>query len=228
VRSTPERCSRRELDDVLVIFDWNGTVVADLDRAVAATNDMLTAYGRPLLTEHEFQERWRLPIASWLHGFGISPDDLDDAENCWNRAMAASPAPVRPEAAGVLTELVELGALLGVVSAAGAATVTADLERGGLVGYFSTTATAVADKASYLRGLRHLRPRAVYVGDTEYDLFSATAADYTGVAITGGYRSADALGATGGVVLTSLSDLPGLLTVPARRLPRLPGAHPAG
>ena len=207
----------QDLLDVLVVFDWNGTIVADLDRAVAATNEVLDAHRLPQLSTARFRETWRLPMASWLHGLGVPPDDLEGAEALWNQAVTRRSAPVRDEAPRVLADLAARGALLGVVSAAGAAAVSTDLERSSLTDSFDLTATAVADKAAHLRTLRHLRETAVYVGDTEYDVHCARQAGYVGVGITGGYRSAAALATAGGAVIDSLTSLVELL--PARQPP---------
>ncbi|MGV9866303.1 HAD family hydrolase [Rhodococcus koreensis] len=85
------------------------------------------------------------------------------------------------------------GAVLGVASAAGEATVTADLRRAGLADLLTFVATGVTDNAAFLHAHRGDRDRAVYVGDTADDINSARSAGYRAVAITGGYQSASAL-----------------------------------
>jgi phosphoglycolate phosphatase len=186
------RGSRGDLADVMVVFDWNGTVMADVERAVAATNAVLAAHGIAPLDEAGFRESFRLPLAGWLGGLGVP-----EGEAAWNAAMAARPALARPEAAAALAALHEAGALVAVVSAAGAEAVGADLAATGLAPYVGTVWTAVSDKASRLAEDRGLRPRAIYVGDTEYDVRAARRAGYEAVALTGGYRPAAALAEVG-------------------------------
>lgn len=196
----------RRYDDTLVVFDWNGTIMSDLCRAVRATNAVLTARGLAALTEARFQAGFTLPLAGWLAGLGVS--DADVAEGEWNDALAAAPAHPRSEAAAVLAELVGHGALTGVVSAAGLAAVQADVDAAGLGPLLGSVRGGVADKAAHLSAVRGLRRRAVYVGDTEYDVRSALLAGFEAVAVTGGYRPAAALRGSGaGAVIDSLREL---------------------
>ncbi|MBW0134403.1 HAD hydrolase-like protein [Pseudonocardia abyssalis] len=55
----------------------------------------------------------------------------------------------------------------------------------------------MADKAAHLSAVRGLRTRAVYVGDTEYDVRGALRAGFEAVDVTGGHRPAAALRGAG-------------------------------
>lgn len=192
------------LDDTMVVFDWNGTIMSDLRRAVSATNAVLTARGIGPLTEDEFRDGFRLPLRGWLAGLGAGPE----AEQEWNAALATLPARPRPEALDVLVELVERGAVTAVVSAASTEAVRADVDVSGMAGLFGQVAGGVDDKARHLATLRHHRERAFYVGDTEYDVRSALTAGFVAVAVTGGYRPAEVLERAGAdVVVGSLREL---------------------
>lgn len=182
-----------DLSDTLVLFDWNGTLIADTDRAVRATNAVLTERGLPALTDDEFRSRWVLPMRAFLHGLGA--DDADAAERRWNRALAAEPAPLRPGTHDMLDLLRSQGARTGVVSAAARHAVEADLRHTGLHDRFDVVIAGCAAKTEALLDQRPVRPHAYYIGDTEYDIRSAHAAGYLAVAVTGGYRPAEALAA---------------------------------
>ena len=148
---------------LLVLFDWNGTVMDDLDRAVTATNDAVAGRG----------DRWtRAHIPELVHVADeeLAPRDrnrnseVDGVEARWNTVME-SPAPVRDGAADMLAELRRHGVVTGVVTAADAAVVHNDLERNGLAGVFDHVRASVADKAECLalapapRGRRVLHRR---------------------------------------------------------------------
>lgn len=200
-----------DLADTLVLFDWNGTLVADTDRAVRATNALLAERGLTALTDDEFRSRWVLPMRAFLQGLGA--EDADAAEQCWNRALAAEPAPLRPDAHSTLDTLRARGARLGVISAAGVQAVDGDLRNTGLYDRFDVVIAGCAAKTEALLDQRPTRPRAFYIGDTEYDIRSAHAAGYLAVAITGGYRPADALAAVRpDAVIDHLDQLPGVFT----------------
>ncbi|OLT11333.1 hypothetical protein BJF78_26975 [Pseudonocardia sp. CNS-139] len=192
----------------MVVFDWNGTIMSDLRRAVGATNAVLARRGLGPLSPQEFRARFALPLDRWLVGLGVAAPDAPAAEREWNAALATEPAAPRPEAATVLGDLVARGALTGVVSAAGAEAVHADVAGAGLAHLLGEVATGVRDKAAHLRVLRPRRARAVYVGDTTYDMASARRAGFTAVGVTGGYSTGRALRAAGAdAVVDSLEDL---------------------
>lgn len=203
------------LDDTMVVFDWNGTVMSDLHRAVAATNTVLVARGLRPLTAGQFQAGFVLPLPRWLVSLGIGVDDAPAAEQQWNRELAAVRASPRVEAAGVIAELVDGGALIGVLSAADGAAVEADIAAAGMADLFGFVATAVRDKAAHLRAVRGRRRRAIYVGDTEYDMRCARRAGFQAVAVTGGYRPADTFAVAEDVrVIDSLDELLSIVDLP--------------
>lgn len=140
---------------LLVLFDWNGTVMDDLDRAVTATNDAVAGRGIPTMDRATFQNSFTLPMKDWLRGMGIADSEVDGVEARWNTVME-SPAPVRDGAADMLAELRRHGVVTGVVTAADAAVVHNDLERNGLAGVFDHVRASVADKAECLASLRPL------------------------------------------------------------------------
>lgn len=107
--------------------------------------------------------------------------------------MAARSARARREAGAALAALHGRGALVAVVSAAGTDAVATDLTATGLAPCIAQVWTGVTDKAIQLGKDRGLRPRAIYVGDTEYDIVAAQQAGFEAVGLTGGYSPAAAL-----------------------------------
>jgi phosphoglycolate phosphatase len=199
---------RRDLSDLLVLFDWNGTIVADVDRARASTNQVLAGHELKPLGPDEFTTSFRLPLAGMFADLGVAPDGLAEAEAAWNREMTLSVAPMRQGAVDTLTWLREGGARLGVISAA-EASVLSDLAGFGIGALLDSVITGAEDKVAALTARRAERARAVYVGDTEYDMTSALAAGFVPVGISGGYCAGDRLHAAGAVVvIDELDELP--------------------
>lgn len=206
---------------LLVLFDWNGTVMDDLDRAVTATNDAVAGRGIPTMDRATFQNSFTLPMKNWLRGMGIADSEVDGVEARWNTVME-SPAPVRDGAADMLAALRRHGVVTGVVTAADAAVVHNDLERNGLAGVFDHVRASVADKAECLASLRPLGDDAFYIGDTAYDMTCARRAGYTPISIGGGYQDPSILAAAGSDHhLEDLADLSSLLGL----LEEAPGAN---
>jgi phosphoglycolate phosphatase len=181
----------------IVLFDWNGTVVDDARRFHAAVCFVLRARHLPEPSVEQMLHRFRLPLSQFFTGLGVRPDDLAAAEEIWNQLMRITPAPLQPGAAPLLAQLRRQGATTGVISAAGQASLLADLERTGIGGDFTVVVGGVYDKAAALGWFTaHGAERAVvYVGDCEEDVHSARAAGVVAVAYTGGYRPAATLAA---------------------------------
>jgi phosphoglycolate phosphatase len=65
----------RGLSDLLVLFDWNGTIVADADRARVATNGVLARRELPTLDAERFPYAFRLPLGVMFGELGVVDDD---------------------------------------------------------------------------------------------------------------------------------------------------------
>ncbi|WP_158603049.1 HAD family hydrolase [Jiangella rhizosphaerae] len=199
--------------DLLVLFDWNGTLADDAERAREATNTVLRTRGLPELTAAAFAGSFRLPMTAFMAAIGVDPADLAGAVADWNTQMARRPPRLRTGAAALLRRLRAGGALVGVVSAAGAQAVRADLRACRLAADLDIVVTDAADKGDALHRHRGLRTHAAYVGDTEYDLECAHAAGFLPIGVTGGYRPAAALADAGpAALIDDLADLYDVLT----------------
>jgi phosphoglycolate phosphatase len=205
------------LSGTWVLFDWNGTMVADADRAEQAVTQVLTAHRLPTLYPGQLKEVFRLPLADMFQRLGVPVGRLAAAEADWNTAMAALPPTPRPGAAAELASLRGAGARLGVVSAASAAAVHADMTALGLTTQWDFTAFGVTRKDTALRRHTTEQGPTVYVGDTEYDIHSARAAGCVAIGIPSGYCSASRLTDAGADhLITDFSQLTTLLTTPEK------------
>lgn len=203
--------------DVVVLFDWNGTVVVDPDRARLALNAVLEARDLPQLDERAFGARFQLPLAVMLVGLGVAHGDVPNAEREWNAAMTSAPAVARAGARELFDQLRAGGARIGIVSAASAQAVGADLDRLGFARLFDSVDAGISDKPRTLRVHRPVRERAYFVGDTVYDVRSALMAGFTPIGVRGGYTDPDELTAAGAVALVDdLRELVGCIQLRRR------------
>ncbi|MCK9921567.1 HAD hydrolase-like protein [Frankia sp. AgPm24] len=200
------------MGDLLVLFDWNGTIVADAARARAATNTVLTGHGLAAISAEEFSREFRLPLGAMFTALGVPAVEVASAEREWNHVMAATTSPARAGAGPLLETLRARGARVGVVSAAAAETVWLDLKHLHLDDLLHTVDAGAVDKIATLVSRRGERVRAVYVGDTEYDMVCAVAASYTAIGVSGGYCQPERLFAAGAeIVIDQLGELIPLL-----------------
>ncbi|MPV89662.1 HAD hydrolase-like protein [Georgenia ruanii] len=177
-------------------MDWNGTVMDDLDRALAAINAAIAEHGLPDLDRPGFQGSFTLPMRRWLLELGVSEEHAEAVEAAWNTGMQ-TPAPLRAGVADTLRALRAAGAVTGVVTAASEAAMRYDVEHTGLQGVFDHVHTSVRDKAARLAELRSLGREAFYVGDTAYDIECARSAGYIAIGVGAGYQAEAILAAAG-------------------------------
>ncbi|WAA67519.1 HAD family hydrolase [Microbacterium oxydans] len=189
-----------------VLFDWNGTVVLDTDRAHDALNDVLTCRGLPTLDTAAFRREFHLPMADMFRRLGV--EDTASAEIDWNTSIAAAPTLAR-DGAAALHRLRADGMRLGVVSAASEAAVRSDMAALRLGGLWDSVDAPASDKLEVLRARRGAERAAYYVGDTVYDMRCAVAAGFIPLAVDRGYTDAAALVDAGArAVLSSFDELP--------------------
>jgi phosphoglycolate phosphatase len=197
---------------VLLLLDWNGTVVDDTERAFAATNEVLAGHRLMAVERDQFAATFRLPLLEMFRDLGVAEGELAAATGDWNAAMARGGVSPRRGAAAALAALRDDGAQLGVISAASANALDADLRDTQLREILHSIEVGVADKVAALIARRTERRRAVYVGDTEYDMSSAVAADFIPIGIAGGYCTPARLTAAGAVaVIEDLDEIRPLL-----------------
>lgn len=202
----------RSLDDTTILFDWNGTIVLDADRARLALNSVLAARALPQLDADQFGERFRLPMRELFRELDVTEPQLAAAESEWNRGMLGGDTAGRPGLADNLLELRRRGARLGIISAASTDTITADLDRLGLPDVWDCVRGGVTDKVEVLREERGGRSRAVYVGDTVYDMISAATAGYRPVGVSDGYTATVQLRLAGAeAIIAEVHELDALL-----------------
>lgn len=177
-----------------IVFDWNGTLVDDAPRALAATNQVLATYGRRSLDFAEFTVRFKLPLADFLRDLGIDEADCSEAQHLWNRFLVRDETRLQPGAEKLLQTAHRAGLILGVVSAAADDVVRADAAALGIDRYLAFITGSIADKFASLAAIAaRVQGTMLYLGDTEYDMAAAHAAGVLPIGYGRGYRPRSAL-----------------------------------
>lgn len=173
-----------------VAFDWNGTLVDDIDRAHSATAEVLRRRDLVPPDIAAFRARFKLPIHDFLGSWGLSGPDLRSAVAEWNQVLFDAAPQETHGASNLLRRLHARGVHLGVISAAESIRVENDADRLSWRPLFDFVRGSAESKRHALGEViaRYGRP-VVYVGDTEYDIVEAKAAGAVAVGFSGGYRS---------------------------------------
>ena len=174
-----------------LVLDWNGTVVADLDRAVAATG--AAAGGLAPRSAAEFRDRFRLPLHAFVADLGVPPAIIPSTVDRWNREMAGRPPTPAPGARRLLRYARAAGVAVHVVSSAAPTLVHRDADALGMAALIDTVTGDAHPKRDAVARYTRTGAVTVYVGDTEYDIEEGLAAGAVAVGTTYGYRPAGAL-----------------------------------
>lgn len=96
-------------NDNLIVFDWNGTILADTSACVHALNTVLQRWGKPKVTRAHYQNHYTMPIANLYHAMGIDSDFLTEHEHeihpLWHATYGAANIRLRRGAKATLQAL---------------------------------------------------------------------------------------------------------------------------
>ncbi|MFA4995328.1 MAG: HAD hydrolase-like protein [Bdellovibrionales bacterium] len=85
--------------DNLIVFDWNGTLLADTTACIHATNTLLKKFDVPPVTRKQYQKHFAMPLDKLYHALGIDPDILTAREHeihpLWHATYDATPVRLR-------------------------------------------------------------------------------------------------------------------------------------
>ena len=198
-----------------VLFDWNGTLMDDMERARKASSLVRQRWaGLPELTLDEFRRAWCLPLSDHARRLEVPEDCTDEAARAWSTYLGELDAPLSTGAIETIGALGQAGIKLAVVSAATDSAVRRDLSAHGLEQHFDGIHCQVLQEHAMLESYVHRAGADAvwYVGDTTFDVVQARKAGAIAIGYTGGYDTADALRDAGAHrLIDRLSDLISLI-----------------
>ena len=208
----------------MIFWDWNGTLMDDLDFTHGCLNWMLETHGYPQRYDlAAYREIFGFPIEEYYirAGFDFARHPYPELAECfmahYNAGVDA--CPVMAHAVDTLTELARRGWKQAVLSASRRDYLIEQVAARGLQGYF-TELLGLADiyGVSKVQVGRNwlaqsgIDPAAcVMVGDTQHDAEVAAALGTGCVLYTGGHQSRKRLEAVCPHVIDDLTQLPQLL-----------------
>ena len=200
-----------------VIWDWNGTLLDDVELVVDIMNGLLAPRRLPVLDVARYREIFRFPVRDYYErlGFAFEREPFEDlAVEFIEQYMQRWPeAELRPGSQEALVALADSGVTQSVLSAAEAELLAAaaghfavDAHMTHLVGIDDHHAvTKVEHGRVHVAELR--ASRVLLVGDTEHDVEVAGELVLDCVLLTGGHMSEQRLAATGAPVVPTLDAL---------------------
>jgi phosphoglycolate phosphatase len=67
---------RAEKKQKIIVFDWNGTLLDDLEQSLAGFNAVLRMMGAPEFSVDEYQQRYTVPFIKLYESGGVDADEL--------------------------------------------------------------------------------------------------------------------------------------------------------
>lgn len=202
-----------------VIWDWNGTLLNDLDLCIASINALLEKRNLELLTHDHYKEVFSFPVKDYYTaiGFDFSKEDFSvpahEFIDLYNSGVTN--CYLQPEARTVLDHLRNKGVKQYVLSAMQHEMLEETLKHQKIYSFFNGVAgldhhyaTSKIERGEELIAKFNIdKKRVTMIGDTIHDFEVAEKLGIACVLIANGHQSEDRLRSTGAPVIQSLSDL---------------------
>jgi phosphoglycolate phosphatase len=206
-----------------VVWDWNGTLLDDVDPTVFTLNSLLEERRMPLVTREEYRDRFGFPVRAFYEGLGFDFGKEDfaalsiafieryrargGAMRLWSGALEVMAALEARGVGQMVVSAMERGLLGRMLAEHGVA--------GFLAGHHGREDLQAGSKVELGVGAVRaagLRPEEVLVvGDTLHDQELARAIGCRVALFAGGHQSPARLSAAGAPVIERLEELPPLL-----------------
>jgi phosphoglycolate phosphatase len=183
-----------------VIWDWNGTLLADVDHAVRTANSLLKEHQLPLIDRVQYRQLFQFPVIEYYRalGFDFSKESFESlCHKFVDRFMKGIPdLPLYPEMKSVLNGLYEEGRTQSILSATDQVNLDWMVSHFGLTGIFrfvygidNRLAGSKIHRGVELIQNSQIDPRkTVMIGDTVHDLEVAQALGIDCVLISHGHQ----------------------------------------
>ncbi|MCI3946391.1 phosphoglycolate phosphatase [Pseudomonas syringae] len=214
------------IDDLLhfsgiehVVFDWNGTLIDDLDLAVFAVNRCAEQLGVAPITAEQYRAEFDFPIAGFYAAIGFDLDRVPfpTIVQHYLEHFDANVAqcPLQPGVIDFLDAARRAGIGVSILSASHCDVLVETLHAKGLydcfehvVGLSHNQATSKTAEAVVLqKTLGTPASRTLFVGDTLHDFDVARAVGWSPVLVSTGHQNSERLRLSGAPLFSDLNAL---------------------
>lgn len=212
-----------------IVYDWNGTLLADTKLCVEGNNATFAALGLPHVSISHFRSVYEVPLVRMYVKLGAREDEvlrrMDELGKIFvaHYEKHASRLRARKGAFAALQELDRRGHKQAVLSNYISTYITPQAQRLKFMPFFSALLTNDAVEAVYEKGGKGKRlkaffdkqdiERAIVIGDTAEEISIARDYGAVGVAIAGGMASTASLrAAKPDYLIGTLHELPAIAT----------------
>ena len=207
-----------------VLWDWNGTLIADVPYVVKLNNEVFRAHGYRRTTAEEYRSFFRFPVKDYYLEYGVSEEDFPVIAREWNEIYVSgfSEVPLAPHVTEAVGRFQAAGFRQVILSASQVDQLRAQVARfpelngvfDEILGIGDVYASSKVQLAKDYLSRSGIDPRdTVFIGDTGHDAEVARAIGVRCLLVSGGHQSDEVLMKTGETILKSLTDVYGILGV---------------
>lgn len=214
----------------LIIWDWNGTLLDDVDAGVNALNKMLVARGLPTITRTFYRANFGFPVRPFYTQIGMNPD-VEWEQICeeFHANLHAEPQHIRPDTRATLDYVRSKGVRQSILSALRQDLLLRDTAAEQVQNFFeeiygvdnldgATKLSRGQDLMVKLLGVPkvekqtcdpatgYLAGPVYFIGDTLHDAEVGVALGAIPILVDGGHQNSDRLRAAGCPVAATLLD----------------------
>ena len=195
-----------------IFWDWNGTLVDDVDTVVQVNNQVFARHGYTPTTAEAYRLLFRFPVIEYYRALGVTDEDFPIIAKEWNAGFveAFSQVPLRRGIAEVVRRFHEAGFTQVIISASQQDQLRVQVKQyPELAGMFNEVlglgdqyAVSKVHLAQEYMARTGLDPReAIFLGDTDHDAQVAQAISCRCCLLSGGHQRRQVLVETGMPVL---------------------------
>jgi phosphoglycolate phosphatase len=202
-----------------VVWDWNGTLLDDLEHCLEIANELFGERGLAALSRGRYREIFDFPVRLYYERAGLTLDEAEfralGVEFCARFEQRLEGVSLFSGAPALVQSLARRGTRQLVLSNAEQGSLLRQIERWrlgalfeGVQGRSDTFATGKVEAGRALLARRSVRhDRSVLIGDTLHDAEVAAQLGMACVLIASGHQSAARLSSAGCRVVASLDEL---------------------
>lgn len=201
-----------------IFFDFNGTIIDDVDLCLNILNEMLNENGKPSITKERYKEIFQFPISKYyeLAGFDFNERSFEDLSvDFINKYQKASlKCNLYPNAVDVFKNLHNRGYRLVILSASQIDNLLEQVRHFKIEGYFDAVLgiNDIYARSKKDIGLDYLRKNnieskgVIMIGDTLHDKEVADAMGIDCVLFSSGHQSTSILARAGVGIVDSYKE----------------------
>lgn len=202
-----------------IIWDWNGTIINDVDLSVELINGLLIIRGLEILTVDSYRQVFTIPVKNYYAelGFDFSKESFEIVGKQWMTEYERRKFECRlyDGVKDILQKINQLGIGQSILSAYSQHTLDEMVEYYGLTKYFTHivgldniyAASKLHLGKDLMKQLGNGKGETLLIGDTEHDYEVACEIGADCILIANGHQSREKLEKLGAVVLPNLNPL---------------------